>query len=70
MVTLSLFYTSYIKAYLDKYDSKLPQYHPSVIHDVVENILLSHSAPSWILSPAEILESSILQDGATKWHYS
>ena len=32
--------------------------------------LLSHSAPSWILSLAENLASSILQDGATEWHYS
>ena len=28
-----------------------------------------HSAPSWILSKAEILASSSLQDGATKWYY-
>ena len=31
---------------------------------------LPHSAPSWILSPAENLANSILQDGATKVHYS
>ena len=31
--------------------------------------LLPHSAPSWILSLAENLASSNLQDGATKWHY-
>ena len=30
---------------------------------------LPHSAPSWILSLAENLASSNLQDGATKWHY-
>ena len=30
---------------------------------------LPHSAPSWILSQAENLASSSLQDGATKWHY-
>ena len=30
---------------------------------------LPHSAPSWILSQAEILASSNLQDGATKWYY-
>ena len=33
-------------------------------------ILLPHSAPSWILSLAENLASSNLQDGATKWHYN
>ena len=33
-------------------------------------ILLPHSAPSWILSKAENLASSILQDGAMEWHYS
>ena len=27
-------------------------------------------APSWILSQAENLASSILQDGAMEWHYS
>ena len=32
--------------------------------------LLPHSAPSWILSLAENLASSSLQDGATEWHYS
>mgnify|MGYP005691227809 CR=1 FL=1 len=32
-------------------------------------LLLPHSAPSWILSLAENLASSNLQDGATKWHY-
>ena len=32
-----------------------------------ENIL-PHSAPSWILSLAENLASSIMQDGARKWH--
>ena len=31
--------------------------------------LLWHSAPSWILSKAENLASSSLQDGATEWHY-
>ena len=31
--------------------------------------LLPHSAPSWILSQAENLASSSLQDGATKWYY-
>ena len=31
--------------------------------------LLPHSAPSWILSLAENLASSSLQDGATEWHY-
>ena len=31
---------------------------------------LPHSAPSWILSIAENLASTSLQDGATKWHYS
>ena len=31
--------------------------------------LLPHSAPSWILSPAENLASSSLQDGATNWYY-
>ena len=31
---------------------------------------LPHSAPSWILSKAENLASSSLQDGATKWHHS
>ena len=30
---------------------------------------LPHSAPSWILSQAENLASSNLQDGATKWYY-
>ena len=30
--------------------------------------LLPHSAPSWILSQAENLASTCLQDGATKWH--
>ena len=33
-------------------------------------VLLPHSAPSWILSLAENLASSILQDGATEWYYS
>ena len=32
-------------------------------------IFLPHSAPSWILSLAENLASSSLQDGATKWLY-
>ena len=32
--------------------------------------LLPHSAPSWILSLSENFASSILQDGATEWHYS
>ena len=32
-------------------------------------MVLPHSAPSWILSQAENLASSNLQDGATKWHY-
>ena len=32
--------------------------------------LLQHSAPSWILSNAENLASTSLQDGATQWHYS
>ena len=32
--------------------------------------MLPHSAPSWILSIAENILSSILQDGATEWHYS
>ena len=31
---------------------------------------MPHSAPSWILSLAENLASSSLQDGATEWHYS
>ena len=31
--------------------------------------MLPHSAPSWILSLAENLARSILQDGATKWYY-
>ena len=31
--------------------------------------LLPQSAPSWILSRAENLASSSLQDGATKWYY-
>ena len=31
--------------------------------------ILPHSAPSWILSKAENLASSSLQDGATKWYY-
>ena len=34
------------------------------------NFKLPHSAPSWILSRAENLTSSILQDGAMEWHYS
>ena len=34
------------------------------------SLVLPHSAPSLILSPAENLASSILQDGATKCHYS
>ena len=32
-------------------------------------LILPHSAPSWILSKAENLASSSLQDGATKWYY-
>ena len=32
-------------------------------------VLLPHSAPSWILSLPENLESSSLQDGVTKWYY-
>ena len=32
--------------------------------------ILPHSAQSWILSKAENLASSSLQDGATTWHYS
>ena len=46
-------------------------YHfPTVILDVgKQNVLLPHSAPSWILSWAENLASSSLQDGATKWLY-
>ena len=31
---------------------------------------LSHSGLSWILSKAEDLATSSLQDGATKWYYS
>ena len=31
---------------------------------------MPHSAPSWILSQAENLASSSLQDGATEWCYS
>ena len=34
---------------------------------VLTNVL-PHSAPSWILSLAENLASSILQDGAMEWH--
>ena len=34
-----------------------------------ESRILPHSAPSWILSKAENLASSSLQDGATKWYY-
>ena len=30
--------------------------------------VLPHSAPSWILSLAENLASSILQDEAAEWH--
>ena len=33
-------------------------------------LFLPHSAPSWILSLSENFASSILQDGATEWHYS
>ena len=36
---------------------------------IVFILFLPHSAPSWILSLAENLASSNLQDGATKWHY-
>ena len=32
-------------------------------------LILPHSAPSWILSQAENLASTSLQDGATKWYY-
>ena len=41
-----------------------------VVGLIVETLLLPHSAPSWILSLAENLASSILQDGATEWYYS
>ena len=32
--------------------------------------ILPHLAPSWILSRAENLASTSLQEGATKWHNS
>ena len=39
--------------------------------DTLYGMILPHSAPSLILSLAdENLASSILQDGATEWHYS
>ena len=39
-----------------------------VVYYVHNMCILPHSAPSWILSYAENQASSILQDGATKWH--
>ena len=37
---------------------------------VCAKLELPHSAPSWILSKAENLASTSLQDGVTQWHYS
>ena len=45
----------------------------NIAEKVEENkvtLFLPHWAPSWILSLAENLASSSLQDGATEWHYS
>ena len=48
-----------------------PRWSESAIYmQLTPHPKLPHSAPSWILSLAENLASSILQDGATEWYYS
>ena len=48
--------------------TSLQRVHITEEDDII-SIILPHSAPSWILSLAENLASSSLQDGATKWLY-